>query len=237
MDERPPGWYVDDDGDLRWWYGSGWTGHAHTASEDEENATVATPRSDAVAASSGASAPAVAVADPEAPARTSPDARRRRWIFWGALIAGGLVVGVVLANVIPAVVGFFAGSEEERAATAAVRGYDEAWADADCAQLEASTTPALRDIIGYPDCALFEEDAALFRETVRDYEQTVTGVTRRSDGSFEVRTDESYLNLVGADGELLADPEPTLYRYGYVVVQVDDRWLVDDTYSIDLPAE
>ena len=251
MEEKAPGWYVDERGDLRWWDGSGWTGHAHSPSDEADAVAGAGSADDparAVQASAagGTGRAGVALAESSAAphthgaddaARSSKERSRRRWIVWGSLIAGGLVIGGILAVVIPAILGFFADSAEERAAAAAVQGYDAAWAEADCAELEASTTVGLREFLGYTDCALFEADAQIFRDSVQDYEQRVTNTTKRDDGAYEVRTEESYLNLIGPEGEPLAEPEPFLYRYTYVVVPEGDGWVIDDFYSEDLQSE
>lgn len=235
MDERSPGWYVDERGDLRWWDGQGWTGHVHTPSDVPE-AGPGTP--DAAASLPGsASGPAygsasagVAVAERTAPAASPVRPQRPRWILWTVLVVVGLLVGVVVAVVVTLVSDAVRASEQERAAVAAVEGYDAAWGDADCARFEASTTAELRESLGYADCAVFVQDAEIFGETVQNYEQSVTTVTRRDDGTVAVRTEESYLNLVGAEGEALAEPEPFLLEYEYVVVPVGEQWLINDFY-------
>lgn len=232
MDDRPPGWYVDDGGDLRWWDGQAWTGHVHTPSDVAEGEPGSTP--DATGPTpgtvSGSGASTVAVAErtesPVSPARPA----RPRWILWAILIAAGLLVGVIVAVVVSLVSDAVAASEDERAAVAAVQGYDAAWGEADCAKFEASTTPDLRESLGYSDCAVFEQDAGIFGETVQNYEQSVTTVTRRDDGTVAVRTEESYLSLFGAEGEQLAEPEPFLVEYEYVVVPMGEQWLINDFY-------
>jgi hypothetical protein len=137
MSTTPPGWYDDGRGALRWWDGTSWTEHVHTAPDQAPAVSDAAPGPEAAAASpparqapadpsAGSGTPAYPAQYPGAPdpgaapgypgqpgGPAAPDAPRKKsklWILW--VVLGGVVVLVIVLAVllIPLVVGWFTSS-------------------------------------------------------------------------------------------------------------------------------
>lgn len=167
-------------------------------------------------------------------AATAPGSKSKAWIVW--LIAGIVLLGLVIgaAVLIPlALLGFATsgatgvsgGTEDERAAVAAVEQYDDAWQDADCDDLIASTTEQFRTESGFPDCASFVAGAEIFDDNVDDYEITIDEVAT-ADGTIVVTATESYVLVLDEAGEPIA-PEPGSTVTRYTLVPIAGGWAID----------
>ncbi|WP_375385718.1 DUF2510 domain-containing protein [uncultured Microbacterium sp.] len=233
MTATPPGWYDDGHGTLRWWDGAQWSAYVHTP--------------DAPDAVAPAAAPAVA---PVAVAHSAVVERRtsKLWIVW--VVLGVVVLGlVVLAAILIALfIGIFsqavssgtpggtstsapAGSADEQDAVAAVKMYDQAWANADCDQLFTSTTTAFRDANQLTDCPTFESLSNDFTDTKDNYLLTVDDVQTRGT-TITVETTETYDALFDDSGNLLDTPEPYGNYYTYTLVRDGELWAIDSLESV-----
>jgi hypothetical protein len=223
MTTTPPGWYDDGHGSRRWWDGTAWTAHVQ-------------PTPDPAAA--------LALQAGGSPGAGSAPTRSKAWIIW--LVVGVVVLGFVVALLllVPMLFSLISGAgdggssgggldgstDDERAAVAVVRQYDEAWATVDCDLLIASTTQRFRDDNGMSVCEQFEESATVFADATDDYVVTVTAIVTDSDG-ITVETTETFRTLVDGEGNPLDDPEASQADYVYTVIDDGTAWLIDALVS------
>ncbi|WP_213814979.1 DUF2510 domain-containing protein [Glaciihabitans sp. dw_435] len=242
-----PGWYDAPDGSamLRWWDGTTWTADV-------------SPRPSAVAAPTPIQAPVPAapafVAPPLAPPPAvplAPYAPARKRLVW-PWVAGGVALLVIIIGAVVAIawaVGRVvdAGNSLESSsqgagtvlpsasptdptgAAAAVTAFDRAYADEDCDELTAVTTPDFRDSLG---------DSAFTCEAWLDVASSYT-------------VDGTYLYSVAIDGAEITGagtvptavvtttevdssmPEPQTTHWTYDLILTDGAWLIDDQTSTD----
>jgi hypothetical protein len=219
MTTTPPGWYDDGHGSRRWWDGTAWTQHVQPT---------------------GAAYPEIArQGGSQAEAPTPASAKSKAWIIW--LVVGVVVLGFVVALllIVPMLFSMIRGTDgastggglegstdDERAAVAVVRQYDEAWATADCDLMIASTTERFRADNGLAPCEQFEESATVFADATDDYVVTVTAIESSSAG-VTVETTETYSALVDGEGNPLDQPEPSQEAYVYTVIDDGTAWVID----------
>jgi hypothetical protein len=107
-----------------------------------------------------------------------------------------------------------------------VQRYDDAWANADCAALEESTTEAFRTSQGFDDCAAFQEDANQLNAVVDNYVVSVTDVSSESETTIVVTTSETFDQITDDNGDP-QDPVPGEFAYVYTVIDEGGVWLID----------
>lgn len=162
-------------------------------------------------------------------------AKSKTWIVW--VVIGVVLLGIVIAAavILPLLfLSFAAGGgstapdgADETEAVSAVMLYDDAWQEADCDKLAASTTEEFRVSLGIDDCVDFEEASASFTDSVDNYEVVVTSIDKAGD-TITVSTTESYDALYDEDDQPLDQPVPASDQYRYVLVSTDDGWVIDD---------
>ena len=228
MSQAAAGWYDQGNGTQRYWDGSQWTEHtapsAAPAAPDlavpPAPAPVAPPAPPAPAPEPVAAPPApvavpaapmpVSASIPPPPVAVAPKKRK----IWPWILGIGifLLVGVIVlvAVIVGVVMNATAGPRE------AIDSFDQAWADANCQQMESVTTAAYRDATGYSDCAVFEETATSLGGATS---LSVTS-TEISNGVATVETVESYTG------------DSTKYDVVYTLVQEDGAWLIE---SVEYP--
>ncbi|MET0672347.1 MAG: DUF2510 domain-containing protein [Microbacterium pygmaeum] len=173
-------------------------------------------------------------------AATEPK-KSKLWILW--VVLGVVLLGIVIlmAILIPVLIGVFgnatsgggnggASDADEAAAVAAVQLYDEAWRTVDCDKFVAATTEELRVALELTACEDFDVAATGFSESVENYQLTVTAVERDGD-EISVQTSETYDSLYDEDGNPVEEPTPYEDRYDYTVVPSAGGWAVDDLDS------
>ncbi|GAA1853732.1 DUF2510 domain-containing protein [Microbacterium koreense] len=230
MSTKPPGWYDDGHGALRWWDGAAWTSHVAVPEEDAE-----------IADDDGELPPELAeIADeddegqPGAFTSATDGRRSKMWVLWatlgvvllGIVVAIAVVVPLLFLNHATSVSGVAPENDDERAAVEAVGQYTTAWLEQDCDAFTASTSERLREEQRIPDCESFEEWAQIFGDSVVDYSVTVTDIDRRGD-TIAVKTVERYGSYLDADGVVVDEPAPMRDIYTYVLVETDEGWQID----------
>lgn len=164
--------------------------------------------------------------------------KSKLWILW--VVLGVVLLGVVVlaAVLIPIVIGMFgsvagggsdgAQTDDQAAAVAAVKLYDEAWATGDCDKFEAVTTEAFREASQIPDCPSFTAASQGFVDSVDDYQLTVTSVANDSDEQIRVITSETYTSTIDDEGNQTDEATPYEDKFVYILIPVGDGWAIDD---------
>jgi Protein of unknown function (DUF2510) len=168
--------------------------------------------------------------------------KSRRWIVW-AVVGAALIGIVLLATVlIPILIGVFGSAsnaggpgvdgDDEAAAVAAVKQYDQAWATGDCAKFQAATTPSFQEASEIPDCETFAAASQGFVESVQDYELTVVSVVTDNEEQITVITAETYLSSFDEDGNPTDEALPYQDDWAYVLVPAGDDWAINQTAEV-----
>ncbi|MET0295977.1 MAG: DUF2510 domain-containing protein [Microbacterium sp.] len=238
MTSKPPGWYDDGRGALRWWDGTQWTEHVAVPDPESgesapdggiDDLPVELQGDDADDRSDGASGAFGAATESK---------KSKLWIVWAAL--GVVLLGIVVAIAVVVPLLFLAAqradgpaagdlgplSAEQQAAVDAVDQYNAAWIAGDCEDYTAVTTQNFRELQGNIDCAAFAESTQFFNDTVDDYASVVTGIDR-VDAAYEVSTTDDYISFLDDDGNVTETPESFVDHFTYTLVAVDDGWAID----------
>jgi len=237
MTAKPPGWYDDGRGALRWWDGAQWT--EHSAVPDPEGADTADDGgieelpeelrgADADDFHDGASGAFGAATESK---------KSKLWIVWAVLGVVLLAIVVAIAVVVPLLFlaaqsggeqpgGVAADGADETAAVAAVHRYNKAWLDGDCDQYTEATTPAFREAESNPDCPAFEEASQFFADSVEGYAVTVTAIENNG-GTISVSTTDVYDSYLDDSGAIGDQARALTDRFTYVLAYAGDGWAID----------
>ncbi|GAA5025766.1 DUF2510 domain-containing protein [Microbacterium fluvii] len=165
--------------------------------------------------------------------------RSRLWVVWVVLGAVLLFFVIAAAVLIPLALRFFSGaaaaapeSVDEQAAVAAVELYDQAWKEADCDKFQQATTARFRADQLLEDCAVFEEQAGYFSESIASYEVTITSIDA-ADDEIVLETTEDYSAYLDQNGDPIDEPQDYSSGYRYVTVPSADGWAIDVLTSTD----
>jgi hypothetical protein len=211
----PAGWYLDANGDQRYWDGARWTGDIVSATDARVPAAPTAP--------SATSGPPIATppgytpsgyANPghaqpghtPMPYQASFDKPRRRVWPW---VLG--IVGVVLVAIIGVVIWIVVAlSGSIRAPFDTLNEFERAVESGDCAAMQETVTSSLLAERGWDDCEAFKADAASLVPSSFDANDSTTGP---SDAT------------VKADIYFAGDS--TYYVGTYTLIQKDGKWRVN----------
>ena len=146
-----------------------------------------------------------------APENAAPQKKPRRL---------GLIVGIVIGALVLAGAGVAAflllTPTAEAGPSAAVLGYDRAYAEVDCDLFVAVTTETYREALA-PTCADFEAEAQAFVDNFTDYEIVIESTEVAGDTATIVTTESWVL-----------DGQANSAEYTYALVRTDGTWRIDE---------
>ena len=124
------------------------------------------------------------------------------------------------------------GNANERAAIEAIRGYNQAWLDADCETYLATTTEAFRTALNAGGCAAFGPAARTYAESVTNFAVTPTDIERPSSKTMEIKTHETYDSLADVNGDPVDAPFLVDEYWVYTLVLSDGSWMITDVVML-----
>jgi hypothetical protein len=113
----------------------------------------------------------------------------------------------------------------ERAAVAAMRAYNKAWADADCDAYLATTSGAFRESLSLSTCSAFIP-AAKDSHEFTNFTLTPTDIERPSPTRMEIKSHEIFDATTDPQGRPLDKPIPIDRYYLYTLDLVDGSWVI-----------
>ena len=123
-------------------------------------------------------------------------------------------------------------NENERAAVDAIRGYNQAWVEADCDAYMATTTESFRVALNVNGCAGFAPAARGYSEGVANFENTPTDIERPSLQSMQIKVHETYDSLTDVDGQPLEEPFLVDEYWVYTLLLVDGAWVISESVML-----
>lgn len=238
MTSKPPGWYDDGRGALRWWDGTQWTEHVAVPDPEGDESALDGGVDDLPVELQGDDSDDESGAASGAFGAATESKKSKLWIVWAAL--GVVLLGIVVAIAVVVPLLFLsaqsAGAPEapdvvaegvdQQAAVDAVHQYNEAWLEGDCDDYVEVTTETFREAQTNPDCDTFEEASQFFEDSVEDYRVTITAI--ESDGtSILVSTTDRYGSHLDENGAVSESTLPLTDHFTYVLVPVGGGWAID----------
>ena len=141
-----------------------------------------------------------------------PPTRAKSRLPW---LIGGIVLAVLLLAGAGTAAFLLLTPTATNGPSAAVVGYDQAYADVDCELFVSVTTDAYREALA-PTCADFEAEAQAFVDNFSEYEVVIDSTT----------IDGSTATIVTTESWVLEGQENTV-EYTYTLVDQDGSWRID----------